>query len=266
MTYFGWLYESYNNKKKSEFKDSGEKVEYDKVSLQSQVYTPRWVVQFLVDNSLGKLYLEMYPDSEIRNSTKLPMPPNRNARQTTAPNPVDRPGLRFGELPAVCLRSVLCVLYMDQIENYGADYDEDDIPRLIIENNLHGIDLDSRAVQLAQLGLYIKARKKQRNIGSLKFNVVSSDFFLPEYEKVRHIFEEGASLDRNQKALIAEIWGDLQNAYKFGSLIRLDEKLKERLRELVSKREEVQPRAVYGQELGDQTEPNSTGDLYRKRY
>lgn len=45
-------------------KQSGDKTEYDKVSLQSQVYTPRWTVKFLVDNSLGRLYLEMYPESK----------------------------------------------------------------------------------------------------------------------------------------------------------------------------------------------------------
>jgi hypothetical protein len=59
----GWLYESYNNAKKLEHKAGKKKTEYDKVFLQSQVYTPRWVVKFKVDNSLGKLYLEMYPDS-----------------------------------------------------------------------------------------------------------------------------------------------------------------------------------------------------------
>ncbi len=81
-------------------------------------------------------------------------------------------------------------LYIDQIENYGADYEERDIPKLIIENNLHGIDLDDRAVQLAQLGLFIKAKKKQKSIGKLAFKIVSSDFFLPEYENVKHIFEK----------------------------------------------------------------------------
>jgi len=47
----GWMYESYNNKKKQAHKESKAKTEYNKVSLQSQVYTPRWVVQFLVENS-----------------------------------------------------------------------------------------------------------------------------------------------------------------------------------------------------------------------
>ncbi|MDD4150298.1 MAG: hypothetical protein PHE33_09735, partial [Bacteroidales bacterium] len=77
----GWLYESYNNYKKAAHKESGDKTEYNKVSIQSQVYTPRWVVQFLVDNSLGKLYLEMYPDSEIRNKYKIAQAPTTQIRE-----------------------------------------------------------------------------------------------------------------------------------------------------------------------------------------
>ena len=78
----GWMYESYNNAKKQEHKASKKKTEYDKVSLQSQVYTPRWVVKFLVDNSLGKLYLEMYPDSEIKNNYKIANAPENRVRDT----------------------------------------------------------------------------------------------------------------------------------------------------------------------------------------
>ena len=77
----GWMYESYNNQKKQVHKDSKAKTEYNKVSLQSQVYTPRWVVQFLVDNSLGKLYLEMYPDSEIKQNYKIANAPQKQQRK-----------------------------------------------------------------------------------------------------------------------------------------------------------------------------------------
>ena len=77
----GWLYESYNNVIKAVFKESKAKAEYDKVSLQSQVYTPRWVVQFLVENSLGKLYLEMYPDSEIKHHYKIANAPKTQERK-----------------------------------------------------------------------------------------------------------------------------------------------------------------------------------------
>jgi type I restriction-modification system DNA methylase subunit len=251
----GWLYESYNNAKKEAFKSSGEKVEYDKVYLQSQVYTPRWVVQFLVDNSLGKLYLEMYPDSKIRQAFKIanaPVKPEREPKPLHQVRLID-PACGSGNFLLYAFDQFYA-LYLDQIENYDADYQKSDIPRLILANNLHGIDLDSRAVQLAQLGLYIKARKKQRKPGSLTFNVVSSDFYLPEFEAARHIFEDGGSLDANQKALIADIWGDLQYAHKFGSLIRLDEKLKEHLRDFVSKRQ-IQTGLFSDQQLGIKPEP-----------
>jgi hypothetical protein len=269
----GWLYESYNNAKKQAFKDSGEKTEFDKVSLQSQVYTPHWVVQFLVENSLGKLYLEMYPTSEIaqnykianvkntvRGELKSPVrgepvePPQTQHPSTLRQAQGERESGRTDELkirtpkplheiklidPASGSGNFLLyafdffyALYLDQIENFGADYDEADIPKLIIEHNLHGIDLDDRAIQLAQLGLYIKARKKRRTVSNLKFNVVSSDFFLPDYSVVRPIFEDDSTLNGLQKNLIADIWQDLQFAYKFGSLIRLDEKLNSRLNEL----------------------------------
>ncbi|WPX40860.1 BREX-1 system adenine-specific DNA-methyltransferase PglX [Akkermansia sp. N21116] len=246
----GWMYESYNNVKKKAHKDSGDKTEYNKVSLQSQVYTPRWVVQFLVENSLGKLYLEMYPDSEIKRRYKI-----ANAPQTQERKP--KPMYKVKAIDPACGSGNFLLyafdffyeLYVDQIDNYGADYDEKEIPKLIIENNLHGIDLDDRAVQLAQLGLFIKAKKKRRTIGELAFNVVSSDFYLPEYEAVEHIFTEGTTLDKSQQELIAEIWNDLQYAYKFGSLIRLDEKIKAKLKMLEAKQSSAQPELFTAMEI-----------------
>lgn len=246
----GWMYESYNNKKKKAHKDSGDKTEYHKVSLQSQVYTPRWVVKFLVENSLGKLYLEMYPDSEIGRKYKIANAPQTQERK---PKPLHEvktmdPACGSGNFLLYAF-DFFYSLYIDQIENYGADYDERDIPKLIIENNLHGIDLDDRAVQLAQLGLFIKAKKKRRNIGELAFHVVSSDFYLPEYDVVEHIFTEGTTLDQSQQELIADIWTDLQFAYKFGSLIRLDEKVKAKLKALEAKQSSSQPELFTAMEI-----------------
>jgi len=246
----GWMYESYNNVKKKAHKDSGDKTEYNKVSLQSQVYTPRWVVQFLVENSLGKLYLEMHPDSEIKRRYKIANAPQTQERK---PKPLHEvkaidPACGSGNFLLYAF-DFFYELYVDQIDNYGADYNENEIPKLIIENNLHGIDLDDRAVQLAQLGLFIKAKKKRRTIGELAFNVVSSDFYLPEYEAVEHIFTEGTTLDKSQQELIAEIWNDLQYAYKFGSLIRLDEKVKAKLKMLETKQSSAQPELFTAMEI-----------------
>lgn len=235
----GWMYESYNNKKKQAHKDSKDKTEYNKVSLQSQVYTPRWVVQFLVENSLGKMYLEMYPQSEIKQRYKIA---NAPASQSRTPKPLHEvrtidPACGSGNFLLYAF-DFYYELYLDQIENYGADYDEKDIPKLIIENNLHGIDLDDRAIQLAQLGLFIKAKKKRRTVGELNFRVVSSDFYLPEYNEVRHIFEQGTGIERNQQELIEKIWNDLQYAYKFGSLVHIDEQLNKQLHTIEERAED----------------------------
>jgi hypothetical protein len=221
----GWLYESYNNYKKAAHKASGDKTEYNKVSIQSQVYTPRWVVQFLVDNSLGKLYLEMYPDSEIRNKYKIANAPTSQTRDRKPLHEIRMidPSTGSGNYLLYGF-DMYYDLYIDQIENYGADYNEADVPKLIIENNLHGVDLDDRAIQLAQLGLYIKAKRKKRTAKIEHFNIVSSDFFLPAYNDVKDIFEDG-NVGERERRIIEDLWEDLQNAHKFGSLIRLEEKL-----------------------------------------
>lgn len=257
----GWMYESYNNVKKKAHKDSGDKTEYNKVSLQSQVYTPRWVVQFLVENSLGKLYLEMHPDSEIKRRYKIANvgttehtenteKKNNKNSVSSVYSVVKKPLHEIKLIDPACGSGNFLLyafdffyeLYVDQIDNYGADYNENEIPKLIIENNLHGIDLDDRAVQLAQLGLFIKAKKKHRTIGELAFNVVSSDFYLPEYETVKNIFEPQMKTDERglgdeQKTLIREIWDDLKFAYKFGSLIRIDERVNAKLKDIEKRAE-----------------------------
>jgi len=230
----GWLYESYNNAKKAAHKASGDKTEYNKVSIQSQVYTPRWVVKFLVDNSLGKLYLEMFPDSEIKEKYKIANAPKTQTRQ---PKPLTE--IRLID-PATGSGNYLLYgfdlfydIYLDQINNYDAAYDENKIPELIIQYNLHGVDLDDRAVQLAQLGLYIKAKRKKRSAKIEHYNIVSSDFFLPDYSEVKDLFQEnGKRLDTELEKIVMDLWKDLQQAYKFGSLIRLEEKFNAQVKKL----------------------------------
>lgn len=246
----GWLYESYNNTKKQAHKDSGEKTEFNKVSIQSQVYTPRWVVKFLVDNSLGKLYLEMYPDSDIKNRYKIANAPKTRTRQ---PKPLTE--LRMID-PATGSGNYLLYgfdlfydLYTDQIENYGADYDDSKIAELIIVHNLHGVDLDDRAIQLAQLGLYIKAKRKKRSAKIEHFNIVSSDFYLPEYTAVKHLFESEQPLSPELEKIVTDLWADLQQAYKFGALIRLEEKFSLRLHGLVQQFERTQMQLFSAQTL-----------------
>lgn len=248
----GWLYESYNNFKKAAHKESGAKTEFNKVSIQSQVYTPRWVVKFLVDNSLGKLYLEMYPDSEIKNKYKIANSPKKQTRivkPLTEIKLID-PATGSGNFLLYAF-DLFYDLYTDQIENYEANYDDKKIAELIITHNLHGIDLDDRAIQLAQLGLYIKAKRKKRTAKIEHFNVVSSDFFLPPYVDVKHLFEGEEPLSPELEKIVIDLWTDLQQAYKFGALIRLEEKFSMRLHGLVQQFGQTQMRLFEEQTLAN---------------
>lgn len=248
----GWLYEGYQAAAKKILKDSDEKIEYDKVRIQSCVYTPRWVVKFLVDNSLGKLYLEMYPDSDIKNRYKIANAPKTRTRE---PKPLTE--LRMID-PATGSGNFLLYgfdmyydLYADQIENYGAYYDDQKISELIIVHNLHGVDLDDRAIQLAQLGLYIKAKRKKRSAKIDHFNIVSSDFYLPDYSEVKHMFEGEETLSPELEKIVTDLWTDLQEAYKFGALIRLEEKFSMRLHDLVQQFERTQLQLFSAQNLAN---------------
>ena len=224
----GWLYENFNAVEKEALKQSGEKTEYNKVSLQSQVYTPQWVVKFLVDNTLGKAYMEMFPDSHIKDKYQIANIPNHQVR-----HPKDLRQMRLLD-PAcgsgnflIYAFSLFYDLYVDQMDNYGRDYSSRDIPKMIVENNLFGVDLDERAAQISQIALFIKARELggHRSHWPAYTNVVSTHFFLDNYEKVKDTFEAIDNLDESKRNIMRMIWDDLSNAYKFGSLVRVDETL-----------------------------------------
>lgn len=227
----GWLYENFNQVEKQAHKDSGAKTEYDKVSLQSQVYTPHWVVKFLVDNTLVKQYLEMYPSSPLRKKYQVANAP--------APSPFPVAGVTAKKMEDMRLIDPACgsgnfllyacevfyELYQDQVENFGADYSRRDIPKLILENNLYGVDLDERAAQLTQLSLYIKAWQlggRRMNFPQ-HLNVVATAFTLPDFEQIEMALMLGNEWEGAEMDTLKMVWKDLQSAYKFGSLIRVEE-------------------------------------------
>lgn len=226
------IYELYNNSKKAALKASGDKVEYGKVHVQSQIYTPEWVVKFLVDNSLGKMYLEMYPDSEIKDNHKIIGDFTSASRDI---KPLDEfkiidPCVGSGNFLLYCF-DLFYDMYLDQIENYGADYSKREVPQMIIEKNLHGIDLDERAVQLTKVGLFIKAKTKRNSVHIDHYNVVSASFRLPAFSEIGTMFN-AQFFSKDFSELLSDAWKDLQQAHKFGSLLRIDEKFEEKKKEL----------------------------------
>lgn len=216
----GWLYEAYNKKDYQDFKESGDKIEWDKLSLSSQMYTPRWVVEFLVNNSLGKYWLEINPDSKIREKHDIANAPDEAILEPKGVEEIKviDPASGSGNFLLYSFE-LLAEIYEE--EGYAAE----EIPALILKNNLFGLDIDERAVQIARLQLYIKAKTYNRNTEIEDINVVSSNFHLPEFDKVKDQFAIDLEFAANEKEFLEELWNELREAHKFGSLLTLDQKL-----------------------------------------
>lgn len=169
----GWLYQYYISEKKDEvFADlkKNKKITKENIPAATQLFTPKWIVKYMVENSLGRLWLESHPDEELKAQWKYYLEeaeqdpevqkkldelkdPNLNPENIK----VLDPAMGSGHI-LVYAFDVLYDIYL------RAGYSERDIPQLILEKNLYGLDIDDRAGQLAAFALMMKARSKNRRI------------------------------------------------------------------------------------------------------
>lgn len=154
----GWLYQFYIAEKKDQV--IGKVVKKEDIPAATQLFTPKWIVQYMVENSLGRLWLEMHPDSPLRQKMRYYIE-----------NPDDKDTYREPKSPEEitcidpCCGSghILCYMFDLLYEIYEEKgYVGRDIPSLILKHNLHGFDIDRRAAQLASFAVIMKARSKDR--------------------------------------------------------------------------------------------------------
>ncbi len=163
----GWVYQYYNQPDKTEVYDglsNNEKIDNrDKLIAATQLYTEDYMVDYLVENSLGRLWLEHNPDSDLREQMDLFDPhPELQERSEVEKKPVEDitifdPACGSGHF----LLKAFDLFYEMYVE---AGHEPVSIPAKIIENNLFGTDLDERAVQIAIIALYIKASAKKKEV------------------------------------------------------------------------------------------------------
>lgn len=156
----GWLYQFYISEKKDQV--IGKVVKKEDIPAATQLFTPRWIVQYMVENSLGRLWLQSHPDSGLK--ARMPYYIENPDDAKLSPGEiltVDTPD----EITCMdpCCGSGHILVYMFDLlyamyEESG--YIQRDIPRMILENNLHGIDIDERAAQLSGFALMMKARER----------------------------------------------------------------------------------------------------------
>lgn len=158
----GWLYQFYISDKKDNVFDGLKKnikITAENIPAATQLFTPRWIVRYMVENTLGKLWLSLRPDSPLRQH----MPYYIEAPEGNAPAPLPD-GLRgVTDITFLdpCMGSGHVLVYAFDLftkiyEEEG--YNTNEIPALILQHNLFGLDIDPRAAQLAAFALTMKAR------------------------------------------------------------------------------------------------------------
>lgn len=166
----GWMYQFYNSEVKAEFFKSKRKAAAEDIAPATQLFTPEWIVRYMVDNSLGRLWMLNHPESHLRDhahaensSDRLmeyyiePDEEHEDFIQVTSPEGITfcDPTCGSGHILVYAFK-ILMAIY----EECG--YREREIPELILTKNLSGFEIDPRAAQIATLALALCAREHDR--------------------------------------------------------------------------------------------------------
>lgn len=189
----GWLYQYYNQTEKD--KAMGFKKQYNKYEIPyvTQLFTPDWIVKYLVENSLGRIWDESYPNSR---SEKWRFYLNQNVikkSKNILPEKITffDPCCGSGHI-LVYAFEVLFQIY----EEYG--YNKKDISKKILEKNLFGLDIDERASQLTILSVLLKAREYDKYIFNYEITSKLNIFSIPESVNINEQLIEFLNEDNNK--------------------------------------------------------------------
>lgn len=156
----GWLYQFYISELNEKLIKSSKAYKKEELAPASQLFTPKWIVQYMVDNTLGQVWAELKPDAVGLNQLEYYIKPEENNKINRTTKSIEEikffePCCGSGHILSYAF-DVFYLMYEDAGTNPA------DIPGLIIKNNLFGIDIDSRASQIASFVLLMKARQKYR--------------------------------------------------------------------------------------------------------
>lgn len=255
----GWVYQFFNERENEAVFDrlfkQKQKIHREDIPAATQRFTPRWIVRYLVENTLGRLWVQMHPDSTLAGRLRYLVP-----LAGEAPAERLRPVKEISLLDPACgtmhfglvAFDLFAEMYREELEQAGqpgwpaqASVTGDaEIPAAILEHNLFGIDIDLRATQLAALSLYIKARRMNRAAQLRVHNLACADVlpysaadlgrFLVQMRFSNPIFEKMLRRIREQLADIQQV----------GSLLRIEAALADLVGE--QRRKDAQKRARSG--------------------
>ncbi|WP_419042432.1 BREX-1 system adenine-specific DNA-methyltransferase PglX, partial [Holdemanella porci] len=215
----GWLYQYYISEKHSSVIDikGGKAIKKEDVPAATQLFTTHWVVQYMVDNSLGRYWIERNPESDLKSKLKFYVEPENFTTVDEKISPEDLtvfdPCMGSGHI-LVYTFEVLMQIYLE------CGYTERDATSLILENNLFGLDIDDRAYQLAYFAVMMKARSYDRRIltRNIKPNVYSikeSNFLVDSWQKI--------SDDEKFRKIFQTIVDTFIDAKEYGSILNVSD-------------------------------------------
>lgn len=227
----GWMYQYYNTEPKDKVfaaLKKNVKITKENIPAATQLFTPHWIVRYMVENSLGRLWIEGHPDDDLRQCWEYYLDEAEQEPQVQAQLEEIRAGCREISPEDIriidpCMGSGHILVYAFDVlmQIYSAQgYSERDAAKLIVEKNLWGLDIDRRAYQLAYFAVMMKARQYNRRI--LTSGIKPNLFVIDDNRALTpEIIEYIADGDSKMAADLRSISDDLTNAREYGSIINV---------------------------------------------
>lgn len=227
----GWMYQYYNTEPKDKVfaaLKKNVKITKENIPAATQLFTPHWIVRYMVENSLGRLWIEGHPDDDLRQCWEYYLDEAEQEPQVQAQLEEIRAGCREISPEDIriidpCMGSGHILVYAFDVlmQIYSAQgYSERDAAKLIVEKNLWGLDIDRRAYQLAYFAVMMKARQYNRRI--LTSGIKPNLFVIDDNRALTpEIIEYIADGDSKIAADLRSISDDLTNAREYGSIINV---------------------------------------------
>ncbi|WP_410767719.1 BREX-1 system adenine-specific DNA-methyltransferase PglX [Fontibacillus sp. BL9] len=233
----GWLYQYYNTESKDEafaLLKRNVKITKERIPAATQLFTPDWIVRYMVENSLGRLWTEGHPDTKLKARWKYYLDEAAQKPDVQAQLENIREeykGIKPEEITVIdpCMGSGHILVYafdvlMQIYESYG--YSQHDAARSIIEYNLYGLDIDDRAYQLSYFALMMKARQYNRCIlnGEIQCHV----YVIRESNDINaaHLEHFGCGLSKAERDTALDqmkyVLNTMKDAKEYGSMIRIE--------------------------------------------
>lgn len=226
----GWLYQYYNSELKDKvFADLKKKVKISKDSIPAatQLFTPDWIVRYMVDNSLGRMWYEGHPSESFKEKLKYYIDDAKQEADVQAQ--VDTIKQKYSQLKPEEIKCIdpccgsghILVYFFDVLMNiyqeYG--YSTREAAISIVENNIWGLDIDERAAQLAYFSIMMKARAYDRRFFSRKiqphvYEIRESNNI--DQASLEYIYQE----NKNIAPAIKETLDELYDAKEYGSILQ----------------------------------------------